>query len=766
MSKYILEMHDISKTFPGVKALDEVNFKVEQGEIHCLVGENGAGKSTLMKVLSGVYPYGEYQGDIVYQGKVQQFNKINESVDAGIVIIYQELALFPDLPIYENIYINNEVRDKGIINWNQTIVKAREMLDKVNLKANPKTLIKDLGVGSRQLVEIAKAMSKNVKLLILDEPTAALNETDSENLLQLIKELKKQGITCIMISHKLQEIVDIADKATVLRDGKTICTLDAKKGEIDERTIIKHMVGRELNAIYPELPKKEIGDRVFELHNWSAYDSQLGRHVVKKADLHVNKGEIVGIAGLMGSGRTELALSIFGNQRNYKLTGDLVINGHKKDLKHTSEAIAEGIAYVTEGRKDNGLFLTQNITQNISVAKLAGISDRGIINKNEEIKVAEHYKKSLGIKASSIEQLVEKLSGGNQQKVSLGKWLFVGPKILILDEPTRGIDVGAKFEIYTVMNELIKQVGGVWIGALYGRQFPVIVFRDQQKSFRSQAIKIVQDAFKKRHQTIDQGWLIGIGDVYPSLDHVQKSYQEALIAMIDMDRTNHYRFYQDLPIGDNNCDRQLDKYRKQQFFDQVRLGEWDNISQKLTTLIQCYEKDQSPLETTQQKILELIWMISRLLDEMNIHLEWKSLKLYSETYQQFIEEIRLFLNRLKEKYQTYHQNLESDVIKQIKQYIIDHSSEEISLDLLADRVGLSTIYISKMFKEKLGINYIDFLTECRIEKAKELIQNPEKSIKEISYDVGYHDPNYFSKVFKKTTGISPMTFRERVLTNR
>ncbi|WP_344909656.1 helix-turn-helix domain-containing protein [Amphibacillus indicireducens] len=316
------------------------------------------------------------------------------------------------------------------------------------------------------------------------------------------------------------------------------------------------------------------------------------------------------------------------------------------------------------------------------------------------------------------------------------------------------------------MNELIKQVGGVWIGALYGRQFPVIVFRDQQKSFRSQAIKIVQDAFKKRHQTIDQGWLIGIGDVYPSLDHVQKSYQEALIAMIDMDRTNHYRFYQDLPIGDNNCDRQLDKYRKQQFFDQVRLGEWDNISQKLTTLIQCYEKDQSPLETTQQKILELIWMISRLLDEMNIHLEWKSLKLYSETYQQFIEEIRLFLNRLKEKYQTYHQNLESDVIKQIKQYIIDHSSEEISLDLLADRVGLSTIYISKMFKEKLGINYIDFLTECRIEKAKELIQNPEKSIKEISYDVGYHDPNYFSKVFKKTTGISPMTFRERVLTNR
>lgn len=319
---------------------------------------------------------------------------------------------------------------------------------------------------------------------------------------------------------------------------------------------------------------------------------------------------------------------------------------------------------------------------------------------------------------------------------------------------------------YPALISRIKQVGDVWIGALYGRQFPVIVFRDLEQSFRSQAIKVVQHAFKKRNQAIEQGWLIGIGDVYHSLDHVQKSYQEALIAMIDMERTNHYRFYQDLPIGENDCDRQLDKYRNQQFFDQVRLGEWDNISQKLTTLIQCYEKDQAPLETTQQKILEFVWMIARLLDEMNIHLDWKSLKVYSETYQQFIEEIRISLNQLKEKYQTYQQNLESDAIKQIKQYIIDHSSEEISLDVLADRVGLSTIYISKMFKEKWGINYIDFLTECRIEKAKELIRNPEKSIKEIAYDVGYHDPNYFSKVFKKTTGSSPMAYRERVLINR
>ncbi|MCZ0703158.1 putative multiple sugar transport system ATP-binding protein [Natronobacillus azotifigens] len=457
MAKTILEMHNITKTFPGVKALSNVNFKVEEGEIHFLVGENGAGKSTLMKVLSGVYPYGEYDGDIVYQGKVQQFNKINDSVDVGIAIIYQELALFPDLPVYENIYLGNEVKQNGVINWNQTIVKAKEMLKKVNLKVNPEVLIKDLGVGKQQLIEIAKALSKDVKLLILDEPTAALNEDDSENLLELIKELKKQGITCIMISHKLKEVVAIADKATVLRDGETICTLDAKKGEINERTIIKNMVGREMNNIYPERENKKIGDTILELHNWSAYDSQLGRHVVKDANLHLRKGEIIGIAGLMGAGRTELALSMFGNPKQYKLTGDLIVNQQKRNFKHTSDAIKEGMAYVTEDRKGNGLFLLQNITNNVSAAKLKGIANSGIINDNEEIKVAEHYKKSLHIKASSIEQMVGKLSGGNQQKVSLGKWLFAGPNILILDEPTRGIDVGAKFEIYSVMNELIDQ---------------------------------------------------------------------------------------------------------------------------------------------------------------------------------------------------------------------------------------------------------------------------------------------------------------------
>jgi putative multiple sugar transport system ATP-binding protein len=457
MSDYILEMNNISKEFTGVKALSNVNFKVKKGEIHCLIGENGAGKSTLMKVLSGVYPYGTYGGDIVFEGQVQQFNKINDSVKTGIAIIYQELALFPDLTVYENIFAGNEVKNGVFVDWNQTIVQAKELLKKVKLNVNPETLVKDLGVGKQQLVEIAKTLSKEVKLLILDEPTAALNEDDSENLLNLLCELRNQGITCIMISHKLKEVISIADKATVLRDGKTICTLDASKGEIIESTIIKNMVGREIEDIYPKRPDKKFGSKILELKNWSAFDTQLSRQVVKDADLYVRQGEIVGIAGLMGSGRTELALSIFGNPKNYKLQGELFVDGSSKSFKHTSDAIKSGIAYVTEDRKGDGLFLIQDIKNNVTAANLKGVSHKGILNENEEVKVAADYKKSLNIKAHSLEQTVGKLSGGNQQKVSLGKWLFVGPKLLILDEPTRGIDVGAKFEIYSIMNKLIKE---------------------------------------------------------------------------------------------------------------------------------------------------------------------------------------------------------------------------------------------------------------------------------------------------------------------
>lgn len=457
MIDYILEMNQISKEFTGVKALSNVNFKVKRGEIHCLIGENGAGKSTLMKVLSGVYPYGTYEGDIVFNSNVQHFNKIRDSVDVGIAIIHQELALFPDLAVYENTFINNEIQNHGILDWNETIVRSKNLLEKVNLKVNPETLLKDLSVGKQQLIEIAKALSKEVKLLILDEPTAALNEDDSENLLNLLRDLKEQGITCIMISHKLKEVIAIADKATVLRDGETICTLDASKGEINEAAIIKNMVGREIGNVFPKRAKKEFGEKILELINWSAYDNMLGRHVGKNVNIHVKRGEIVGIAGLMGAGRTELAQSIFGNAKNYKLQGDLFFEGVPANYKHTSDAIKAGIAYVTEDRKGNGLFLLQDIKKNISAANLKGISTNGIVNENEEIKVAEEYRKALGVRTPSIQQLVGNLSGGNQQKVSIGKWLFVSPKLLILDEPTRGIDVGAKFEIYTVMNELIDK---------------------------------------------------------------------------------------------------------------------------------------------------------------------------------------------------------------------------------------------------------------------------------------------------------------------
>jgi putative multiple sugar transport system ATP-binding protein len=458
MNKSILEMKNITKEFPGVKALNNVSFQVTEGEIHCLVGENGAGKSTLMKVLSGVYPHGEYSGDILFNGEVQRFSGISDSEKAGIAIIYQELALVPELTVYENIFLGHEIKSGPIINWNETIKRAGEMLKKVGLNINPALKVKDLGVGKQQLVEIAKALSKDVKLLILDEPTAALNETDSENLLNLLRGLKEHGVTCILISHKLKEVIEIADVVTVLRDGQTICTLDAKKGEVSQNVLIKHMVGREIDNIYPHRDHKSPGDVVLEVRNWSAYDPNLGRDIFKNVNFNVKKGEIVGFSGLMGSGRTELALSIFGNPLGYQVSGELYLMGEKKQFSHPHDAINAGMAYATEDRKVSGLILIQDVKQNITIANLKEIaSGQGVVDNNAEVKVANEYKTNLNIKTPSIEQKVSNLSGGNQQKVSIAKWLFVGPKVLILDEPTRGIDVGAKYEIYTIMTKLVEQ---------------------------------------------------------------------------------------------------------------------------------------------------------------------------------------------------------------------------------------------------------------------------------------------------------------------
>lgn len=454
---YILEMDNIVKEFPGVKAIDGVTFKVKRGEIHCLVGENGAGKSTLMKVLSGVYPYGTFQGKIILNGHEQKYKSIADSEKAGISIIYQELALIPELTIYENIYLGHEIKKGLMIDWNETIVKAAEMLKKVHVHANPDTKIKDLGVGVQQLVEIGKAMSKEVKLLILDEPTAALSETDCANLFEILRDLKKHGVTCIMISHKIQEVVSIADTITVLRDGKTIVSLDATERKVEESEIIKYMVGREIGNIYPKREMKEFGGICFELRNWTAFDSSKGREILHNININVRRGEIVGIAGLMGAGRTEMALSIFGNTKHYMIKGEMLINGVKKNLSSPEKAIDEGIAYVTEDRKRNGLILIQDIKTNITLANLKELSKFWVVNQNDEVNVANKYFKEVKMKASSIEQMVGTLSGGNQQKVSVAKWLFVAPDIMILDEPTRGIDVGAKYEIYTIMNELVKQ---------------------------------------------------------------------------------------------------------------------------------------------------------------------------------------------------------------------------------------------------------------------------------------------------------------------
>lgn len=455
MPSYILEMQDITKTFPGVKALSNVNLKVEEGEIHAICGENGAGKSTLMKVLSGVYPHGDYSGKIIYRGKECHFRSIGDSEEAGIVIIHQELALVPMLSITENIFLGNEHARMGVIDWNANERRTRDLLKKVGLNEDPKTLITNIGTGKQQLVEIAKALSKEVELLILDEPTASLSEKDSQALLDLLLEFKRQGITSILISHKLNEINRVADHVTVIRDGRTIETLS--RGDITEDRIITSMVGRSLDDRYPPRQPK-IGDVIFEVSNWSVYHPlHADRQIIRNIDINVRKGEVVGIAGLMGAGRTEFAMSLFGRSYGRKITGDVKLNGAPIDVSTVGKAVQRGIAYVTEDRKVFGLNLIDDIKNNITIANLKGVSSGGVINELRELDVANQYRKRTNIRSSSVFQKTGNLSGGNQQKVVLSKWLFASPEVLILDEPTRGIDVGAKYEIYTIIARLAAE---------------------------------------------------------------------------------------------------------------------------------------------------------------------------------------------------------------------------------------------------------------------------------------------------------------------
>ena len=461
MSDVILEMRNITKTFPGVKALDNVNFSVTQGEIHALVGENGAGKSTLMNVLSGVYPHGSYSGEIFFRGKECQFRDITESEKIGLVIIHQELALIPFLSVAENLFLGNERAKNGVIDWNKTISETKELLDKVGLHESPDTLITNMGVGKQQLVEIAKALAKEVKLLILDEPTAALNESDSEKLLELLLQLKEHGVSSILISHKLNEVSKVADSITILRDGATIETLDCHKDEITEDRIIRGMVGRDLTHRFPPRDS-QIGEVIFEVRDWNAYHPlHEDRKVSNNVNINVRKGEVVGISGLMGAGRTELAMSIFGQSYGRNISGTVYKHGEEIDVSSIDKAISNGIAYATEDRKAYGLVLIQEIKDNITLANLEEISNQGVVNEPQEIKVTSEYRDKLNIKSSSIRQLAINLSGGNQQKVVLSKWLFASPEILILDEPTRGIDVGAKYEIYTIINRLASEGKGI-----------------------------------------------------------------------------------------------------------------------------------------------------------------------------------------------------------------------------------------------------------------------------------------------------------------
>ena len=458
MAKILLEMKNITKTFPGVKALDNVNLQVEQGEIHALVGENGAGKSTLMNVLSGIFPHGSYEGDIIYDGEICNFHDIKDSEAKGIVIIHQELALIPYMTIGENMFLGNERGKKAAINWDETYRLAEKYTKQVGLTDSVRTYIKDIGVGKQQLVEIAKALAKNAKLLILDEPTSSLNEADSQALLDLLLKLKKEGLTSIIISHKLNEVSYVADKITVIRDGSTIETLTKGVDDFSEERIIKGMVGREIADRFPKRPGVKIGDVRMEVKNWNVYHPLYNeRKVVDNVSLNVRKGEVVGISGLMGAGRTELAMSIFGKSYGTNISGQLFINGKEVHLKSARDAIEHKLAYVTEDRKGDGLILSNSIKNNTSLANLAGISNHGVIDQDKEYAVAVEYKDKLKTKCPTVEQNVGNLSGGNQQKVLLAKWMFADPDILILDEPTRGIDVGAKYEIYCIINSLVAE---------------------------------------------------------------------------------------------------------------------------------------------------------------------------------------------------------------------------------------------------------------------------------------------------------------------
>ncbi len=454
---YILEVQDITKDFPGVRALDNVSFRVRRGEIHGICGENGAGKSTLMSVVSGVHPHGSYEGTVLVHGQEAHFRSVRDSEKMGLAIMHQELALSPYLSIYENMFLGHIRPRFGVINWDDLLERSREFLSRVGLSDPPETIVSKMGVGKQQLVEIARALSKHTELLILDEPTASLNDEESDSLLQLIKELRDEGLTCILISHKLDEVLRVADEITVLRDGKSIRTYDADREKVTKADLIRDMVGREMNALYPEKTPK-IGDVVFEVKDWNVYHPEYhDMKVVDNASFELRKGEILGFCGPMGAGRTELMMSLFGKSYGSRSEGQAFLHGEEITFSSPHDAISKGLGYVSEDRKSLGLILIQDVKTNITNSSLPRLSKWGVVDGDAEVHAAEKYRKSLNIKTPSIDQLVQNLSGGNQQKVVLSRSLLAEPEIFIVDEPTRGIDVGAKYEIYTILNRLAAE---------------------------------------------------------------------------------------------------------------------------------------------------------------------------------------------------------------------------------------------------------------------------------------------------------------------
>ena len=455
--QYILEVNNLTKDFPGVRALDNVDFKVRRGEIHCLVGENGAGKSTLMNVVSGVYPKGSYEGHVVFKGKETHYRSTKDSELDGLAIIHQELTLSPYLSIYENLFLGHMETRFGIINWDKCLKDSYPLLKRVGLNEKPQTIVSKMSVGKQQLVEIARAISQKAELLIFDEPTSSLNDDESQKLLDLMREFRKEGITCVMISHKLDEVLSVADSITILRDGQSIVSFNLRERKVTEQEIIKEMVGRELKNLFPQ-KEPDIGEVVFEVKDWNVYHPDYHTmKIIDNASFHVKKGEIVSFCGPMGAGRTEMMMSIFGNSYGYGATGEIFLKGEKVSFRNPKDAIEKGVGYVSEDRKSLGLILIQDVKTNITNSSLRRLAKHGIIDKDLELRKAEQYKETLQIKTPSLQQLVRNLSGGNQQKVVLSRCLLADPDIFIVDEPTRGIDVGAKFEIYSILNDMVKE---------------------------------------------------------------------------------------------------------------------------------------------------------------------------------------------------------------------------------------------------------------------------------------------------------------------